>query len=296
MGSFRGAALRLTCAQSAVSQRIAQLERLVGMRLVERSRGQSNLRLTEAGLVLVEHAEQILAELDAAMADLHSLAGGSAPMLQVGAYESVASNILPGALKRLSVRAPEVSVSLHEDPDWPRFFPLVAAGRLDAAFADLPLEPGPFAFRELLVDPPVMQVRKDSPLAGREAPPTLEEIAALPLIAGSWPMLSLITEYMRSVGVEPNFVYRAELNSGVTSLVAEGVGASIQPRLSVGPPNARVVAIPLDGVLPPRRIALYWHRERKHDESIRAFLSALLAECGREEEPAPTLPAVLPAP
>jgi DNA-binding transcriptional LysR family regulator len=280
-GSFRGAAMALDCAQSAVSQRIAHLERLVGMRLVERARGHATLRLTEAGLTLVEHAEHILAELDAAMADLHALAGDPAPALRVGAYESVASRILPGALKRLAVEASEVTVSLHEDPDWPRFFPLVATGRLDAAFADLPLEPGPFASQELMRDTSVLLVRADSPLAQLDRPPTLAEIGALPLIAPSWPMMSLMTEHLRAAGVDPQFVFRSELNSGVQSLVAEGVGAALQPRLSVDEGDPRVVVIPLDGVLPARRIALYWHRERKHDGAIKQFLTALMSECDR---------------
>jgi DNA-binding transcriptional LysR family regulator len=279
MGSFRGAATRLECAQSAVSQRIAQLERLVGMRLVDRARGHATLQLTEAGIVLCEHAEHILAELDAAMADLQALAGASAPSLRVGAYESVASRILPGALKRLGVDAPEVTVSLHEDPDWQRFFPLVATGRLDAAFADLPLQPGPFASCELMHDTSVLIVRADSPLIDLGRPPTLAEIGSLPLIAGSWPMMSLMTEHLRAAGVEPHFVFRAELNSGLQSLVAEGMGAALSPRLSVDESDGRIAVIPLDGVLPARRIALYWQRERKQDVAIRQFLAALQAEC-----------------
>jgi DNA-binding transcriptional LysR family regulator len=170
-------------------------------------------------------------------------------------------------------------VSLREDPDWPRFFPLVATGRLDAAFADLPLEAGPFASQELMTDTSVLLVRADSPLANQDRPPTLAEIGALPLIAPSWPMMTLMTEHLRAAGVDPQFVFRSELNSGVQSLVAEGVGAALQPRLSVDEADPRVAVIPLDGVLPARRIALYWHRERKHDGAIKRFLAALLAEC-----------------
>ena len=61
-GSFSAAAEALNFTQSAVSQHIAALERETGTQLVERfSRG---VRLTEAGTVLVTHADAILARLD----------------------------------------------------------------------------------------------------------------------------------------------------------------------------------------------------------------------------------------
>ncbi len=283
-GSFRGAAARLAIAQSAVSHRVAQLERLVGIELVERTRGPGRVRLTEAGKLLRAHAGQMLAQLDAAMADLRSVANAAAPVLRVGAYESVASRILPSALKCFARVAPEASVLLYEDPDWPQFFPMVADGRLDVAFADLPLEPGPFAFQELMHDPCMLLLPAASELADLDRQPTLAEIAALPLIAGSWPMQRLINDYLRTAGAEPQYVYRAELNSGVQSLVAEGLGAALVPQLSANVDDPRVVAISLAGVLPSRRIALYWHSERLRDCEIRMLLGAVEAQCQRMEQ------------
>ena len=60
-GSFGGAALALGYTQSAVSQQIATLERAVGERLVERPGGPRRVSLTEAGVVLLRHAERIVA-------------------------------------------------------------------------------------------------------------------------------------------------------------------------------------------------------------------------------------------
>lgn len=246
--------------------------------LVERSSGRTSSELTSAGLLLVERAQQILAELDAAAADLRAIAEQDAPTLRVGGYESVAASILPGALKRLVEVAPTLTVRLKEDPEWSRFFPLVASGELDAAFADLPLGPGPFAHRELMRDPCVLVVHRDSPLASRDDPPTLAEIGALPLIVGSWPMTRLITEHFRAAGVEPKFPYTADLNAEAQSLVAEGLGAHLYPRLSVVE-DPRLAVVPLDGILPARRIVLYWHRRRKQDQEIRQLVAALLAQC-----------------
>ena len=82
--SFRATAVRLGYTQSAVSQQIATLERLVGQRLVERSAGGRTVELTEAGHVLDSHAEAIAARLATAKADMDSLASGRAGRLRVG--------------------------------------------------------------------------------------------------------------------------------------------------------------------------------------------------------------------
>src|SRR5918995_3854309 len=86
-GSFGRAARRLGYTQSAVSQQLAMLERLVGERLVERPGGPRPVTLTEAGELLVRHAEAIVARLEAARADLEALSAGGAGSLRVGTYQ-----------------------------------------------------------------------------------------------------------------------------------------------------------------------------------------------------------------
>src|ERR687884_1256275 len=88
-GSFGKAARALGYTQSAVSQQIATLERLVGERLVERPGGPRPVSLTEAGTVLLRHAEGIVARLRAAQADMQALQDGTAGSLRVGTYQSV---------------------------------------------------------------------------------------------------------------------------------------------------------------------------------------------------------------
>jgi DNA-binding transcriptional LysR family regulator len=71
--SFSAAADALYLSQSAVSQQIATLEREVGMRLLDRTR--EGPKLTDAGRVLVGHAEAAIARLEEAERDLASIAG-----------------------------------------------------------------------------------------------------------------------------------------------------------------------------------------------------------------------------
>src|SRR5215471_12790416 len=77
-GAFGRAAEHLGYTQSSVSQQIAGLEQLVGQRLVQRTRGSGVVELTEAGNLLLRHAEAILARLHTAEADFAAYAAGTA--------------------------------------------------------------------------------------------------------------------------------------------------------------------------------------------------------------------------
>jgi len=151
--SFRRAAARLGYTQSAVSQQIAALERTVGERLVERPGGRSPVVLTDAGELLVEHAEAIAGRLEAAAADLASVRRGGTGTLRIGADQSVGARILPGLLRRLSQLRPNVVVELVERVDDLELARALERGETDLAFVDLTLADGPFDSVEILRDP-----------------------------------------------------------------------------------------------------------------------------------------------
>src|SRR5207245_91804 len=88
-GSFGRAATSLGYTQSAISQQIAGLERIVGQRLIDRPGGPRPIFLTDAGRLLLKHADGIAARLLAAQADLAALGAGDAGPLRVGTYQSV---------------------------------------------------------------------------------------------------------------------------------------------------------------------------------------------------------------
>src|SRR3954451_11389751 len=85
--SFGAAARELGYTQSAVSQQIAQLERVVGQQLFHRPGGPRRVEPTEAGLLLLRHADAIVARLDAARADMAALAEGEGGTLPGGRFQ-----------------------------------------------------------------------------------------------------------------------------------------------------------------------------------------------------------------
>jgi molybdate transport repressor ModE-like protein len=179
-GSFGRAARRLGYTQSAVSQQIATLERMVGERLVERPGGPRAVSLTEAGRLLLRHAEAIVARLDAARADLDALSEGAVGTLRVGTYQSVGKRLLPTLLRRFRDAWPDVEIRLTESSNDAELLELVERGELDLAFVIYPLLPGPFEVLELMRDPYVLLVPAGSELARRRRPVSPREIARLP--------------------------------------------------------------------------------------------------------------------
>jgi DNA-binding transcriptional LysR family regulator len=282
-GSFRRAAARLGYVQSAISEQIASLERLVGRRLVERSPGAGAVELTEAGQVLLGHGRAILARIKAADADLSALTEGSAGSLRLGIYQSVGIRILPRLLQRYAVDWPDVRVLPQESPTDAGLFDLVESGELELSFADLPLRDGPFEWVELMRDPYVLLVQAGSPLAGAGGA-GLDDVAELPLI-GHWTcrVFPRVEAELRAQGLEPNIVFRSDIIGTVQALVAAGVGSAIIPRLAVDPSDKRTAMIQLDSRMPvqPRKIALFWHRDRRRSPAALGFVEAAKTICNQ---------------
>ena len=169
-GSFGRAAVRLGYTQSAVSQQIATLERIVGERLVERPGGPRPISLTEAGALLLRHAQSIVARMQAAHADLNALRAGEVGTLSVGTFQSAGARLLPEIMRRYRDRWPKVEIRLDELED-DEIAVAVERGEVDVGFVLLPVGDAPLETTELLRDPHVLIVAAGSPLAMRR--PTL---------------------------------------------------------------------------------------------------------------------------
>jgi molybdate transport repressor ModE-like protein len=277
-GSFGRAARRLGYTQSAVSQQIATLERIVGARLVERPGGPRPVSLTEAGTLLLRHADSIVARLRAAQADMLALEAGELGTLRVGTFQSVGARVLPEVMRRFTESWPGVDVVLVELDDSEIEFAL-ERGEFDVGFVLLPVsEAAPLEAIELLRDPYVLVTAVGSDLALSPQTPSLEQVAAEPLIGfRSDRTVEPVEAAMHGAGVQPRFTFRSDDNTTVQGLVAAGVANAILPRLTVDEADPRVVVRELGGLVPPRVIAIGRHRDRYHSPAARAFVETARA-------------------
>jgi DNA-binding transcriptional LysR family regulator len=279
-GSFGKAAERLGYTQSAVSQQIAVLERIVGLRLIERPGGSRPISLTEAGRILLRHAEAIQARLLAAKADMAALEAGDVGRLRVGTFQSVGAKIIPTLLRGFSESHPKVEVVLRESQDEDELLELIERGELDLTFWTLPVAPGPYDTVELLTDQYVLVVPAGSPLSSLRRTPTLKEIALQPLIGfNRCSAMDQVESHLASTGRAPNIVFRSDNNGTVQGLVGAGVGLSVAPRLTVDEDDPSVEVIDLQGRIPARVIGLVWHSDRHRSPAAEAFTESAIAVC-----------------
>jgi DNA-binding transcriptional LysR family regulator len=273
-GSFGRAAIRLGYTQSAVSQQIATLERIVGEKLVERPGGPRPIALTEAGRLLLRHAESIVARLQAAQADLHALRAGAAGTLRVGTFQSVGARLLPEIVRRFTASWPAVDVVLeeHDDEEIER---ALERGELDVGFVLLPTHDAPLETVELLRDRYVLVTRADSPLAHGQV--TLEDVGAEPLVGfRSGRSMAPLEAALHGAGIEARFAFRSNDNPTVQGLVAAGIANAVMPLLTVDERDVRIAIRDLPEV-PPRVIAIARHRDRYHSPAARGFVETALA-------------------
>jgi DNA-binding transcriptional LysR family regulator len=284
-GTFRAAANRLGYTQSAISQQIATLERLVGAKLIERPGGPRAVSLTDTGRLVLRHAEAIIARLQAAQADVTAMTEGGAGALRVGAFQSAGSRILPELVRRFRADWPRVEVQLTESGSDDELLVRVERGDLDLSFVMPPLPDGPFEMVELMHDPWVLLVPADSPLAALREPPSLREVAELPLIgARLCRSREQIHAQFRARGLEPSYVFHSDENNTVHGLVVAGAGIALIPKLAVDPNDERVLIVELGPKVAPRVIALAWHRDRYRSRAAEAFVELASEVCTRLEQ------------
>jgi DNA-binding transcriptional LysR family regulator len=286
-GSFGRAARRLGYTQSAISQQIAALERAVGERLVERPGGPRPVTLTEAGRLLLAHADAIVARLKAAQADMAALSEGATGTLRVGTFQSVGARVLPAVMSRFHTEWPDIEIQLKESAHDDELAQWVERGELDVAFVMLPIELDPLETVQLLRDPYVLVVQPDSPFLQRERPPTLRELASERLIGyRDCRSSEMVEAQLRASGVEPNFVFRSDDNGTIQGLAGAGVGIALMPRLTVQPGDDSTRIVDLSGRMVPRLIGIAWHRDRYHSPAARAFVETATAVTAELEQPA----------
>jgi DNA-binding transcriptional LysR family regulator len=238
-GTIAAVADALQFTPSAVSQQLSMLEREAGVPLLERAgRG---VRLTDAALVLVEHADALLERAALAEADLAAAAATVAGRGRIAAFQSVALRLALPAMEALARAAPRLRCELIEaEPE--QALPALALGDVDLVLGDewqhQPVRIGDGITRDDLFGDPVRLV-----LPARH-PAAQRHRAAVPLaeLAGDvWVSAQVGLAWAEMIdrtcrqhgGFAPDVRHRTDDATVAVALVARGLAVTLLPELAL---------------------------------------------------------------
>jgi DNA-binding transcriptional LysR family regulator len=273
--SFSRAGEALALTQPAVSQQVSALERQLGVRLLER--GPGGPVPTEAGELLLAHADAIADRLAQAAGQISELAAAERGTLRVGGFPSALASVIPAAIARLREQLPDVQVEAIE-ASGEELGAAVAAGTLHAAmcFQDAeaePRRPDGTERHELGGESMLAVLAHGHPLAGRERL-RLRELADETWTAPS--REHLIYRACVTAGFEPRIAFVTRDVLAARGLVRSGLAVTLVPEL-VGALFEDVAVVPLEGPQPRRSLYALTPAAGVR-ESAHAFIAALRRE------------------
>lgn len=273
-GSMSAAARLLNLAQPALSYHIAELERLTGHVLFERSR--DGVRLTEAGRLLRQHAETIVGQVDEAEQALEGLARRhSLPprRVSIAVISSLAAGLIPLLLERVSREMPGITLHIQE------------AGtrditqKLERGEADLAIYLTSTAGR---ADEPIAREKLFHVSSGTHSDGTIA-LAALtrqPLVlpAPGNPLRNFLDSTARQHGLNLDVVLEVDGSRSRLTAVRNGIGATIVGAHAVGDTDTQNGLVVREIVSPTLFRPIYLGARRELDPHLATSMRGLLTE------------------
>jgi DNA-binding transcriptional LysR family regulator len=277
-GTVHAVAEALAFTPSAVSQQLAQLQRDAGVPLTERVG--RRLRLTDAGLRLVEHAHALLERVEEAEAELQAAAGAVHGPLRVASLQTPMLSLVPAAVRALTAEHPALRVELVEaEPE--QSLPALALGEFDVAVAeeydDAPRRRLPdLAREELCRDDIVVVLPAGHRLAAGGGP--LAELGDEAWLSPH-PDTQFAQNQLRTCrlvgGFEPDIRHWANDIAIIVELVAVEQGVALLPGLARAERDPRIAVRPVRDASLARTIYAFTRRSGAERPAVRALVGAL---------------------
>ena len=282
-GTIRAAAAALSISPSAVSQQLKILEAEAGVVLLE-PHGRL-VRLTEAGEMLVRHADTITAAITAAESELAATRDEISGTLRIAAFPTAARAILPGVIAELGRAHPQLRLMLR-DLEAQESLAALRLDEVDLAVVDeydevtRVREPG-IELLDLLEDPLYVALPPGLPVDAGGLSVRLAALAAAPWIMDTEAsnIFGAVRRHCQRAGFEPHVRSNCRDYSVIIALVEAGLGVAVLPGLALLDRDIRARVALLD---PPlrRRVIVAVKPERRSHPAVAAMLAALLAQAG----------------
>jgi DNA-binding transcriptional LysR family regulator len=256
LGSFRGAGQRLNTTQPAISQRIAQLEREMGVKLLNRDHRVASP--TPSGRQLMVYAEKLISlrsEMLAEVSDRSAMRG----VLRLGVAETLVHTWLPRLIKSVNTAHPNLSLEIEVDIT-PNLSARLLGQEIELAFLLGPLSASGVRNR-VLCDYPIGVLASPS-LGLGQGPLKVQDLAKFPII--TFPRKSQPYEIVRSLFNRPDLppirLHASASLATVIHMAIEGLGVAVIPTSIVENELAdgRLQLLSTDLKIPPLTFSASW--------------------------------------
>ncbi len=255
-GSFTRAAEALEIAQASVSQRVRQLEEVLGTTLIDRK----TRRATEPGRIIIKHGALAARELASAkqqVADLLGLVGGT---IRLGLIQMVGFVDLAGVIAEFHSDYPLIDISLTED-DAERMLAMLHAGDLDLVMSNIAPDESPVAGleRAILAEEPLTLVTSNDVSSDRPLADVVAELEGKPMVSfrRRSGMRAIVDKALEELGISPRVAFEINRLGMIESLASRGLAWSIVPDSLARSWSEHLSRWPLPSVT-PRRVGLTW--------------------------------------
>ncbi len=271
-GSISAAARSLHVTQPAATQQLRELERGLGVRLLERARGR--VVATAAGETLLAGARRAQDAVDDVVSSARRLRAGDTGRVRLGTGATACIHLLPPTLAAVKRRMPGLEV-IVATANTPQILERLEAGALDIALVTSPVRLSRALAKTRIATDPLMALIPEA-LAPKSATISAAEIARLPLILyeTGGGTRQIMDQWFRRARVVATPIMELDNVEAIKVLVASGLGASIVPALAVKERLRGAVVRPLRPAL-NRELAYVLRKEKVMDRGLRVFIQEL---------------------
>jgi DNA-binding transcriptional LysR family regulator len=284
--SFTKAAARLHVAQPGVSAQIRNLERELGLELLDRS-GRA-VRPTQAGAAVLSDARAALAAVEGVRSTAEEVSGLVRGRVAVGMVTACGSLDLPDIMAGFHGEHPDVEMTLSEGNS-DQLIDALRAGELDLAWVGL-AGPGPVGIAtQVIVDEPlVAAVGASDPWVGRSTV-RVAELVRRPLIClpPGTGVRSSLDQACQATGLTPHIPFEANSMAMLVHLAGKGLGVALLPRSVAATLGAALHPVRITAPGLRSRLELAWRSDGPISPAARALIrhaAAIIAE--KAEAPA----------
>jgi DNA-binding transcriptional LysR family regulator len=256
--------------QPALTKQIQRLEEKVGGALVVR--GYRDVRLTEAGQVLLTRARLVLQESAAALEASQRAVRGQLGLLRIGFGIASIQQLLPDVLQRFRTASPDIELRLREMVTADQVAALIR-GQIDIGFVRLPVADARIETRPLLHERLMVALGGRTPWRARVG---LGSLAAEPFITIARSTSASYYDHVIAVcheaGFSPRIVQETSEIATMLMLVRAGMGVALAPSSAKVRASSDVRFRPLSTPTAAWDIGLAWSAARANEPVINAFI------------------------